>query len=41
MTPREIARLMDHSLLHPALSDDAIREGCELARHHEVKAVCL
>ncbi len=41
MTPREIARFIDHSLLHPALSDEAIRQGCELARHHEVKTVCL
>ncbi|MFH0754336.1 MAG: deoxyribose-phosphate aldolase [Candidatus Omnitrophota bacterium] len=41
MTVREIAQLMDHSLLHPALSDDDILRGCELARQYEVKAVCI
>ena len=41
MTQREIARLIDHSLLHPALTDIEIRQGCELARRCEVKAVCV
>ncbi len=41
MTLREVAQLIDHSLLHPALTDDEIRKGCELARRYEVKAVCV
>ena len=41
MKLREIAQLIDHSLLHPAMTDDEIRKGCELARHYEVKAVCV
>ncbi|MBF0330424.1 MAG: deoxyribose-phosphate aldolase [Candidatus Omnitrophica bacterium] len=41
MTLREIARLIDHALLHPAMTDDEIVRGCELARQYEVKAVCV
>jgi deoxyribose-phosphate aldolase len=41
MILREVAQLIDHALLHPALSDDEIRKGCELARRYEVKAVCV
>jgi deoxyribose-phosphate aldolase len=41
MTLREIAQLIDHSLLHPAMTDDEVRKGCELARKYEVKAVCV
>lgn len=41
MTPREIAKLIDHALLHPELTDDEIVRGIELARRLEVKAVCL
>ncbi len=41
MTLREVAQLIDHSLLHPAMTDAEIRQGCVLARRHEVKAVCV
>ena len=41
MTLREIAQLIDHSLLHPAMTDAEIRQGCALARRYEVKAVCV
>ena len=41
MTTRDIAQLIDHSLLHPAMTDDEVRQGCELARRYEVKAVCV
>ncbi len=37
----EIAKLIDHSLLHPTLTDDALREGCRVARAHDVAAVCI
>ncbi|MGE0538487.1 MAG: deoxyribose-phosphate aldolase [Pirellulales bacterium] len=36
-----IARLLDHSLLHPTLTDDELRAGCELARRLEVASVCI
>jgi deoxyribose-phosphate aldolase len=38
---RTIARMIDHSLLHPALTDQELLEGCQLARHHEVASVCI
>jgi deoxyribose-phosphate aldolase len=41
MTVREIARLIDHSLLHPALTDKEILQGCEVARKYEVATVCV
>lgn len=36
-----IARLLDHSLLHPSLTDNDLRVGCELARRLEVASVCI
>jgi deoxyribose-phosphate aldolase len=38
---RDIAQLIDHSLLHPAFSDEEIVKGCDLAHAFEVKAVCV
>ena len=38
---RAIAKLIDHSFLHPALTDAELRQGCQLARELEVAAVCL
>ncbi|MCA9099996.1 MAG: deoxyribose-phosphate aldolase [Planctomycetales bacterium] len=37
----DLARLIDHSLLHPTLSDAEIRAGCELALRYNVAAVCV
>jgi deoxyribose-phosphate aldolase len=37
----EIAKMIDHSLLHPTLADDALREGCRVARAHGVASVCI
>lgn len=36
-----IANLLDHSLLHPTLSDEEIRQGCELAKKLGVATVCV
>lgn len=33
---RDLAKMIDHSLLHPALTDDDIRAGCSLARDYDV-----
>jgi deoxyribose-phosphate aldolase len=38
---KEIAKMIDHSLLHPTLTDEELREGCELARHYGVASVCI
>ncbi len=37
----EIAKMIDHSLLHPTLNDKALKEGIELARKYNVASVCI
>ncbi len=43
MTPnlREIAKMIDHSLLHPMMADAEVRDGCLLARRYDVATVCV
>ncbi len=41
VTYKEIARMIDHSLLKPTLTDQEIREGCELAARYKVASVCV
>jgi deoxyribose-phosphate aldolase len=36
-----IAGIIDHSLLHPTLTDDELRHGCEVARTYRVASVCI
>jgi deoxyribose-phosphate aldolase len=38
---RTIAKMIDHSLLHPTMPDAELRVGCELARRLDVAAVCI
>lgn len=38
---RELAKMIDHSLLHPTMTDEVIREGCELAVRYNVATVCV
>ena len=38
---RELAKMIDHSLLHPTLTDADLREGCELALKYNVASVCV
>lgn len=38
---RDLAKMIDHSLLHPTLTDAAILTGCELARRYDVATVCV
>jgi deoxyribose-phosphate aldolase len=37
----ELAGMIDHSLLHPALTDDELEKGCALAREYQVASVCV
>lgn len=37
----EIAKMIDHSLLHPTMDDKILREGIELARKYNVASVCI
>ncbi|MBF9016338.1 MULTISPECIES: deoxyribose-phosphate aldolase [unclassified Oceanispirochaeta] len=38
---KDLAKMIDHSLLHPTMTDDIIREGCELAKKYDTASVCL
>jgi deoxyribose-phosphate aldolase len=40
-TLRDLAKMIDHSLLHPTMTDDEIRRGCELARKYDVATACV
>lgn len=40
-TYEELAKMIDHSLLHPALTDCELEEGCKLAALYGVASVCI
>ncbi|MCX8108174.1 MAG: deoxyribose-phosphate aldolase [Verrucomicrobiae bacterium] len=40
-TYEELAGMIDHSLLHPALTDHELEEGCRLAIRYKVASVCI
>ena len=37
----EIAKMIDHSILHPTLTDDDLKRECEVARKYNVASVCV
>lgn len=37
----EIAKMIDHSLLHPTMDDQVLRDGIELAKKYQVASVCI
>jgi len=39
-TPRDIAKMIDHSLLRPDLTTEDIARGCDISRRYGVMAVC-
>ncbi len=41
VTVETCARMIDHSLLNPALTDEEMEKGIELARSHGVASVCI
>jgi deoxyribose-phosphate aldolase len=40
-TYRDIAKMLDHSLLQQTLTDADLEQGCRLAREYDVASVCL
>jgi deoxyribose-phosphate aldolase len=40
-TYEEMAGMIDHSLLHPTLTDQELEEGCRLAANYKVASVCI
>jgi deoxyribose-phosphate aldolase len=41
ITPAMIAKMIDHSLLHPTMTDDVIQAGIELSKHYQVATACV
>jgi len=40
-TVLELAKMIDHSLLHPTMSDAEVQSGCELSRDYHVATACV
>ena len=40
-TRRDIAQMIDHSLLNPVLTDRELEEGCRVALEYDVASVCV
>ena len=38
---KSLAKMIDHSLLHPTLTDESIVAGCELAKKYDVATACV
>ena len=41
ITVRDLAKMIDHSLLHPTMTDEIIRRECEVAKKYDCASVCL
>jgi deoxyribose-phosphate aldolase len=40
-TYRDLAKMIDHSLLRPTLTQDELEAGCRIAREYDVASVCI
>ncbi|MEO8428145.1 MAG: deoxyribose-phosphate aldolase [Verrucomicrobiota bacterium] len=40
-TYEQLAKMIDHSLLHPTMTDQELEEGCRLAARYCVASVCI
>jgi deoxyribose-phosphate aldolase len=40
-TYEELAKMIDHSLLHPTITDQELEDGCKLAAKYGVASVCI
>ncbi|MEZ5044000.1 MAG: deoxyribose-phosphate aldolase [Saprospiraceae bacterium] len=38
---KELAKMIDHSLLHPTMTEADLKEGCALAKAYQVASVCI
>ncbi|MBI9070187.1 MAG: deoxyribose-phosphate aldolase [Melioribacteraceae bacterium] len=38
---KELAKMIDHSLLHPTMTDEILRQECEVAKKYDVASVCI
>ncbi|MEX0987973.1 MAG: deoxyribose-phosphate aldolase [Bacteroidales bacterium] len=38
---QELAKMIDHSILHPTLTDEDLKRECKIARKYDVASVCV
>lgn len=38
---KELAKMIDHSILHPTLTDEDLKRECEVAQKYDVASVCV
>ncbi|HKI90210.1 MAG TPA: hypothetical protein VKA38_14370, partial [Draconibacterium sp.] len=38
---KELAKMIDHSILHPTMTDEDLRRECEVAVRYDVASVCV
>lgn len=41
VTVHQLAKMIDHSILHPTLTDEDLRRECEVAKKYDVASVCV
>ncbi len=41
ITEHDIAKMIDHSLLHPTMTDTILKDQCELAKKFDAASVCI
>ncbi len=41
LTSKDIAKMLDHSMLQPQLEPSAVRRGCEVAKKYDTATVCV
>ena len=41
ITFRDLAKMIDHSLLHPTMTDEQVRAGCQISRKYGVASACV
>ena len=41
VTVKEIAKMIDHSILHPTFTDNDLIKNCEIAQKYDVATVCV
>jgi deoxyribose-phosphate aldolase len=41
ITLKDLSKMIDHSLLHPTMTDSEIKAGCALARRYDTASACV
>jgi deoxyribose-phosphate aldolase len=41
ITVNDLAKMIDHSILHPTMTDEDLKRECEIARKYNVASVCV